>query len=298
MKNLFISNSGGETSAYMSNLIMDKYRARYDKIIKVFANTGLENEQTLEFINNCDKKLGFETVWIEAIPSRGRQPVTHKIVTFETASRNAEPFEAAINIYGIPNVAFPLCTRELKTRPMASFIRSLGWKSGDFDVAVGIRADEAERRSKNPGSIIYFLMDVEPTTKPQINQYWRDMPFRLELAGYQGNCKTCWKKSTRKLLTIMDENPGAFDFFERMERENSYVGAEFSKQYIEGYKRSFFRNHLTVADLRKMMTETEWARADNDAVIYHDEIQSLDLDAGCVDSCEVDFNELQMELPL
>ncbi len=291
---LFISFSGGETSALMARLLLTKWRDKYDETITIFANTGQENEETLNFVDRCDRQFGFKTVWIEAVPMRGRGQITHKIVTFETAARNGEPFEEYIKTYGIPNAAAPDCTRELKTRPIKSYLRSIGW--GDFDMAIGFRADEQSRKSKNPGRAIYPLIDWEPTTKPQVNQFWRDQSFRLELTGYQGNCRTCWKKSTRKLLTIMDETPAAFDFFERMERENSLVGAEFSKKHIEGYKRRFFRNNLSVADLRKMASETDWTRADNDAVIYHDEIQHLDLDAGCVDSCEVNFSELQMDL--
>lgn len=274
----------------MALLLLTKYRSRYEKVIVVFANTGQENEETLEFVNRCDKAFNLNTFWIEGEPQRGRSKVTHRIVSYETASRNGEPFEKYIKLYGIPNAGAPDCTRELKTRPMKSFLRSAGFVN--FDMAIGFRADEKSRTSKNRGNAIYPLIDWEPTTKPQINKFWRDQPFRLNLAGYQGNCITCWKKSTRKLLTIMDENPTAFDFFERMERENCLVGAEFSKKHIEGYKRSFFRNNLTVVDLRNMLVETDWQRAENDAIIYNDIPVQLDLDAGCVESCEIDFGQL------
>ena len=60
------SFSGGETSAFMVRMLKEKYRDKYN-ISVVFANTGEENEETLEFIKKCDDEFGFNTVWIESI---------------------------------------------------------------------------------------------------------------------------------------------------------------------------------------------------------------------------------------
>src|SRR3990167_6661723 len=101
---LLISFSGGETSAYMTQWLLKEFKG-WKEMIVVFANTGEENEKTLEFVNKCDKELGFNTVWVEAITnSIHGQGIKAKIVTFETASRNGEPFEQMIAKHGIPNV--------------------------------------------------------------------------------------------------------------------------------------------------------------------------------------------------
>jgi len=42
------------------------------------------------------------------------------LVTFETASRNGEPFEEMIQKYGITNMQSPQCTRNLKGLPRPS----------------------------------------------------------------------------------------------------------------------------------------------------------------------------------
>ena len=55
MKNLLVSFSGGETSGFMAQWIKDHLDDMYDEIVFVFANTGLENEQTLEFVKKCDE---------------------------------------------------------------------------------------------------------------------------------------------------------------------------------------------------------------------------------------------------
>jgi hypothetical protein len=129
-------------------------------------------------------------------------------------------------------------------------------------------------------------------TKPDVNTFWRDQPFRLDLLGYQGNCKWCWKKSTRKLLTIMDENPTAFEFPERLEREYGTVGPEFAKEQRAGYHRVFFRGSLSVRDLRNLHAAGDWTRAENDAVVYSDKRVALDQDDGCVESCELNTEDL------
>lgn len=296
-KRLFISFSGGETSALMTYLLLSKWRDKYDERIVVFANTGQENEETLRFVDMCDKALGFGTIWVEAdVHPERRQGTTHKVVNFDTAKRNGEPFEDMIKKFGIPNQKFPQCTRELKLRPMQSYVRSLGWENGTYDTAIGIRADEARRRSKFAveNRIVYPLLDWQPTTKPQVNEFWGKQPFRLDLCGYQGNCKTCWKKSMRKLLTIMDDKPGAFDFFERMENEYGLIGPEFSKESVPGYRRTFFRGNKSVADLRKAHAIGGFERSENDAIVMPDGSQFSLFDnssEGCQESCEINFEK-------
>ena len=73
---------------------------------------------------------------------------------------------------------------------------------------------------------------MKPMTKKMINFYWQNMPFRLKLKGYQGNCVTCYKKSDKKLFQIAKENPKAFDFFDRMEKQYGNGQQIFRKNRI------------------------------------------------------------------
>jgi len=96
-----ISFSGGRTSGFMTKWLIDNKSDEYDFIV-TFANTGLEDERTLDFVNNCDKYFGFNTVWLEADVKHGERKGTQfKVVTYESASRNGEPFEEVIKKYGI-----------------------------------------------------------------------------------------------------------------------------------------------------------------------------------------------------
>jgi hypothetical protein len=300
MKNrrLFISFSGGETSALMTFLVLTRWRDQWDEIVIVFANTGFENEATLAFVRQCEALFGVRVVWVEAVVDpQKRRGTTHRVVTFETASRCAEPFRTMIEKFGIPNQKFPHCTRELKQRPLYSYIKSLGWKKGTYDIAIGIRADEPHRLSKTAAEnhIIYPLAHLLPLGKPDVNLFWSKQPFRLYLLGYEGNCKTCWKKSLRKLLTIMQDDPEKFDFFEEMERLFPHSGSEFEKTFAPGYHRVFFRGNASVADLRRLCAEGGFERAENDVTaLPSGERVSFDAEPGdgCTENCEVNFEEL------
>lgn len=218
---LLISFSGGETSAYMLWWILKKWKEKYDIKI-VFANTGYENEETLIFIQKCSEYFNCEIVWVEALVNKeNRKGTRHKVVNFKTASRNGEPFEDVIKKYGIPNQSTPHCNRELKLAPIKSYLRSIGWRK--YYSAIGIRIDEIDRMNKNrvKKKILYPLISNQPMTKPKVNFWWTQQPFRLNLKGYQGNCKACWKKSDAKLYTILKENPDHFEFIERMEQKYS-----------------------------------------------------------------------------
>ena len=97
MNNLVISFSGGKTSGFMTKYLLENKRDEYDEIIVTFANTGQEREETLEFVDRCDKEFGFNTVWLEALVNQELGKGTrHTIVNFETASRSGEPFEEYI----------------------------------------------------------------------------------------------------------------------------------------------------------------------------------------------------------
>lgn len=298
-KRLKIAFSGGETSAYMTKWCIDHLSGFYDDIKIVFANTGQEREETLEFIARCSDYFGWDTVWIEAIVHHGeRKAPTHKIINFETASRGGEPFEEAIKKHGIPNQSFPKCTDLLKLAPMNSYLKSIGWKTGTYDTAIGIRSDEMDRINKNWEKlrIIYPLIQFQLMTKQRINEFWEKQPFRLNLKGYEGNCSWCWKKSLRKHLTLISENPDLYNFPEKMEEKYSYTGPEFRdeekrKKLRSGYKRLFFRKNMSVQDLKDLAAKNEFTPANDDHIVYPDQmLLGLDLDksmGGCSEHCEI-----------
>ena len=218
---LVISFSGGRSSAVMTRKVIAKYGDTHDVAV-IFANTGLEHPNTLNFINDCDKHWGFNTVWLEAVvSSKHGVGIRHKVVNFATAARNGEPFEAAVAKYGVFSVALPQCTSRLKIEVMASYLkREKKWEKGTYRTAVGIRADEIDRisdRAEDQG-IFYPLFELG-IDKKYVDAYMRRFDWDLNLPGdHYGNCVPCWKKSQRKLLTIAKDDPSWFAPMDRMEQ--------------------------------------------------------------------------------
>jgi 3'-phosphoadenosine 5'-phosphosulfate sulfotransferase (PAPS reductase)/FAD synthetase len=281
MKKLVISFSGGRTSGYMTKKILDTKAGEYE-IKVIFANTGFENEATFQFVHDCDTQFGFNTVWLEGVTNEEMGVgMSHKLVTFETASRNGEPFEEMIQKYGITNMQSPQCTRNLKRYPIESYLKSIGWGKRDYDLAIGIRTDELRRvKDDKSRSVVYPLVDWFPADKQDVLDWWEDQAFDLQLLEHQGNCKTCWKKSMSKLMRLHDEDPTQFDFFERMEEKYPRVGAEFQK-YNDAPDRVFFRGRTSIKTFRLMALNHKdmMARAPTQLDLY--------VDGGCSESCEL-----------
>jgi len=140
---MVVSFSGGKTSAYMAVKLIELWGHVYDFVF-IFANTGLEDEETLIFVNRCDVEFGLNVVWVEAVVNPVHMKgITHKTVSFETASRNGEPFEAHIAKSGIPNANKPQCSDRLKALVIEHYKRTHGLTG--LPHALGMRCDEMNR---------------------------------------------------------------------------------------------------------------------------------------------------------
>jgi hypothetical protein len=272
---LQLSFSGGATSGFMTKWCLDNLANQYE-IVVTFSNTGEEDGRTLAFVDRCDRILGFKTVWLEAVvhPEHG-VGTTHKVVTYETATRGGSLFEAAIRKYGIHNKTFPHCTRTLKLQPMTSYLRSIGWEAGSYTIAIGIRTDETRRVAKTAEAqnIIYPLIDLEPMDKQDVREWWEEQSFQVGLPEHRGNCTWCWKKSLRKHLLLLKDDPNALAFPDAMEQQYGAAGAWFL-----GVNRVFFREKRSARDIIKIAAITDPTNSRTPA---------LDDNGGCSESCEI-----------
>jgi hypothetical protein len=284
-KRLLVTFSGGETSAYMA-LWLNKYMSDEYEIVFVFANTGVEHNETLEFIHKCENQYGININWIESSVFHGQRKGTgFKIVDYNTATRNTDwlhrtdtPFEEVVKKYGIPNHSRLHCTRELKMNPIKNFAKSI-WGKEKYHLALGIRVDEIDRVNPNREKlrIIYPLTskDMNPMTKKQINFWWSQQDFRLNLKGYQGNCGACYKKSRNKLMKMAQDDENFFLFLEYI--ENKYgnpngkipqkikityddFGIMKTKTKLETldkseYKNVFFRDFVSAREMLTLSTK-------------------------------------------
>lgn len=235
-KLLVCTFSGGRTSAFMG-LFLKTYPKydNYDKLY-IYANTGKELSQTLDFINKCDKEWNLNIVWVEAKINKEKGVGTDfKVVDYKTASRNGEPFEDMLKKYPIPTSYASNCTRELKQRPIDKFIKSLGYNN--VIKAMGIRFDERHRESNTAlkQGIIYPLIYDLQVDSSFIRNWWDRQSFDLGINDYQGNCDLCFKKSLRKRMTLIKENPKSVEWWIKMENKYS----------TEKLPRFDLRNHIT-----------------------------------------------------
>lgn len=240
---LLVAFSGGRTSAYMSWWLKENMSHLYDFHF-VYANTGLEHEKTLEFVDKCDKHFNLNLTWVEAIISTVSGVGTEfKIVDFNSATRDNSLFYDMCSTYGLPNQKYMHCTRELKNIPMKKWAdKNIGKK---HRIALGIRYDEF-RRVKNRQDAIYPLATITKITKEEVLEWWSKMPFDLEIEEHYGNCVGCYKKSDKKLKMIADENPEYFEPFEELERKFSLV-----KTKKELGERKIYRHHRTAREVKK-----------------------------------------------
>ena len=281
---LCVSFSGGKTSAYMARWCQQHaHEHGFDQVRYVFANTGQEHERTLEFVQRCDDEWGLDVTWVEAVVHHGeRKASTHKVVDFDTASRDGEPFEEVIKKYGIPNHSLRFtCTCELKINTHKSLLRSWGW--GDCQTAIGIRMDEIDRMQPDAREkrVVYPLIKWQAMDKPAIERFWQRQPFTLELEPLMGNCVTCWKKTDRKLLTIAANEPERFDFNRRAERIYAQSERQDSPNDPRGH---FFRGARSADDIiaRPRQPFRPWVETQQD-----DLFTDMDTPNGCSESCEV-----------
>ena len=223
MDKLLVSTfSGGRTSAFMALLVKDlpKYKD-FDKVF-IFANTGKERQETLDFVNKCDIEFDLNIVWLEAsVVNKKGKGTTFKIVDYATASRDGEPFKNMLDKYPLPNNIASNCTRELKLAPINKYVKSLGYK--EVYTAMGIRYDERHRESNTAREqkIIYPLIYDLKVDNKFIRNWWSKQTFDLNLKDYEGNCDLCFKKSLKKRLTIIKENPSVAEWWEKMENKYS-----------------------------------------------------------------------------
>lgn len=288
-KKLLISFSGGRTSAYMLWWLFNVWEHRHEwNMVVVFANTGLEEEGTLEFIEDCSQIWKIPIVWVEAKHkdnsgnwySKMGWKVYHKIVTFETASRNGEPFEEMISCLGIPSTNAPFCSNQLKKIAIESYMKRIGWRN--YYKAIGIRADEGDRM--NPkykelkilypfiGNVAYGFID---TFKPEILSWWDNQLFNLEINSDFGNCVFCWKKDLPRLCRIALNHSEKTTWWQRMTDKYGQLNPRNSELKPPF---NFFRGNISPNDILKI------AQDNNKEVI---EKMGIDKQLnGCEESCE------------
>ena len=285
-KNIFCSVSSGYSSVMMA-IKLREWFPDYN-IINVMANTSKEREESLEFMNKCDKHYKLNLVWIEAEFHDKGTGVTPKIISYKNLKRNGEIFEQGIKKLGVPNKENKWCNRDMKLEVLRKYADSVFGKN-NYSVAVGIRADEMDRVRKDykTNNVFYPLMDRGISSKDR-NRFWKDQPIKITIPAYKGNCDMCFAKSNRKLMTILKEEPERAEWWDKMIKTYGSIPIDGKPSYNELMKKNngvqtFYRNYNTIEDLIKI-AEKPFTRA-SDEYIYENDL--FDLEDECGTGCSV-----------
>jgi hypothetical protein len=190
--------------------------------IVCFANTGKEDEATLRFVQDCSEHWNVPITWLEWRDTETK----FEIVSFETASRNGEPFEALIRKRNyLPNPVTRFCTIDLKIRPIGRYLLSLGMAETKTEAEnmsmIGMRADEQRRAAKIVDKSRIPLVTAG-ITKEDVGAFWREQPFDLGLPNMNGvtmhgNCDLCFLKGGAQVLSLISEKPERAIWWAKME---------------------------------------------------------------------------------
>jgi 3'-phosphoadenosine 5'-phosphosulfate sulfotransferase (PAPS reductase)/FAD synthetase len=217
-----ISFSGGRTSGFMLYKVLEAHQMSLPDDAKViFANTGKEDEATLKFVHDCSVNWNVPIVWLE-YQDHDDSKQRFKVVTYETASRNGEPFEAIIRKRQyLPNPVTRFCTAELKIRTIHKYLRSIGWDDHDENSDwIGIRADEPRRAAKIARERTPLV--TAGIGKTDVGNFWKAQSFDLGLPNfngvtYHGNCDLCFLKGESQTRSLIAEKPERAIWWAKME---------------------------------------------------------------------------------
>ena len=217
-----ISFSGGRTSGYMLKHIIEAFGGSLPSDVKVvFANTGKELPETLDFIHRCSVEWSVPVAWLEYDPDAEFETA---IVNHNSAARNGEPFRKLIEKKAyLPNPVTRICTHFLKVKRIQAFANKI-CEFSEWANIVGLRWDERRR--------VYSLMarcgrrtEGEPycplfrakVTESDVRDWWDEQSFDLEIESHESNCDLCFLKGAGKIARIMRDRPKTVKWWSDME---------------------------------------------------------------------------------
>jgi 3'-phosphoadenosine 5'-phosphosulfate sulfotransferase (PAPS reductase)/FAD synthetase len=260
-KNVMISFSGGRTSGFMLHEILQANGGLPDRAKVLFANTGREMPETLDFVHECSERWNVPITWLEY--ARRENKVTFDVVNHNSASRDGEPFNTLLTTTGmLPNVFRRFCTQDLKVKTMKRYLVSLGWTK--WINTVGIRADESHRvktSTEKRWDNWYPIFDAK-STKGDVMNFWKRQPFDLGVMKGAGNCDGCFLKAEATLAAMWRVYP---------ERMQWWVDVENNKSNQIG-KRCSFHESRTFAEIGSFVDrQGDWIFNDEEYLCQKDD---------------------------
>lgn len=263
-----VTVSGGRSSAMMARHVQKHKKYKDFKKVFVFANTGQERIETIDFLKNIIKHWGIDLYMVEAVGSDVMGVgINYKLVDFDTLSMNSEPFETVIRhknkgvFDGVPNQASPYCSESLKTIPCKKFCDDI-FGVNNYVKAIGFRKEDMPKRitfkeaKMDKSRVFPLLTDFDvPVGNLELNRWWDLQPFKLLIHGKLGNCELCYKKSEQTLIDNIRYGARSIEWWRKME---------------DKYGNTAYRGRKSINDLVKLASQPftpefdfKWNEEDN-----------------------------------
>lgn len=248
--NLMVTVSGGRSSARMARYIQTSEKFKNHNKIYVFANTGKERPETIDFLKNIENFWNMPLVKIEGVYSEIMGVgVKFKIVDWDNLDMSGRVYEEAVKhknkgeFSGLPHKDAPYCSEMLKTLPCKKLCDEI-FGVNNYIKAIGYRKEDMPRRiswaeiKEDKNRIFPLITDFDyPNGQRDLNKWWAKESFKLTIHGKLGNCEDCWKKSDANLIDNIRYGTRFIDWNRRMEQE---------------YGNTSFRGNKSIDDLVKM----------------------------------------------
>ena len=220
--------SGGRSSGYMLHQVLDAHDGRLPaRVEAVFANTGRERPETLDFVQAMSERWAVPITWLEfdyGEANQGKETPKYAVkqVDRATASMNGEPFSAMLASGAwLPSVTKRVCTDELKVSTIDRYLwREHGLTKRQTRKVIGFRHDEPARWRPavyQQCEVVYPMVDAR-VTKADVAAFWDAQDFDLGIPSERGNCDLCYLKSRANLLESIREEPERADWWIEAER--------------------------------------------------------------------------------
>ena len=235
-----VNVSGGRSSAYMLAQILMAHGGRLPaRVEAVFANTGKERAETLDFVAALSMQWHVPITWLEFEYSAHGNPKTRaKVVDRETASLDGEPFGAMLDAEGwMPSVAKGgrVCTAELKVSTIDRYMWTRhGLTRRQTRELIGFRFDEPARWRPavyQQCEVAYPMVEAG-VTAGDVAAFWQSQPFDLGIASERGNCDLCYLKARPNLLATIRDEPERAQWWIEAERRRGRtfrIGESFAE---------------------------------------------------------------------
>ena len=219
--------SGGRSSGYMLRKILDAHGGELPlRCEAIFANTGRERAETLDFVAAMSEQWSVPITWLEFAYCPDGNPKTRAVVVSrESASLAGEPYDAMLrSVSFMPSVSSRICTSELKVLTIDRYLwNTRGLTKRQTRKLIGFRHDEPKRWKPaiyQQCEIAYPMVEAR-VTKGDVAEFWRRQPFDLGIRSELGNCDLCYLKSRGNLLETIRAEPWRADWWIEAERRRN-----------------------------------------------------------------------------